>query len=353
MTANGFSFLKNPSAEDQLLFTCTRQHFRESHRRDLATIYAKQVIRWEALYKTAVHHGVAPLVYRNLQQCPELVARLPYTIRDRFIQCTRNNVLVKSLQAERVRGILQFFARRSVPVLLLKGTALDVTVYQQPWYTLSADIDLTIKCHQSEWPAEDRESVHALVRGRNRFERRTTVEFEWFGHHDVSMNGQVPVDFTEVWDRARPIRVDDQLAHVMCPEHMLLAACMNSCRKRFFRLKALCDISEVTSAHTIDWEYFARAACQWRCDIIAYTALGIAAITVGCSPPKSLPDQLRISPFRRRVIEFVGQRQSFSTLATLHRRLGSGLLLPLAVQCFPRVGSRLLRRGPAMVRSAR
>jgi len=329
--------LKNPSLEDQLLFICTRQSFLPAHRSALASILHRQSLRWDEVYATAVAHGVAPLIYTNMSRCPDVLAQVPPAVRGKFERCTQINVLVKELHAERIRGVLEFFALRSVPVLLVKGASLDRTVYLEPWYTLSADIDLMIRCRQEDFPGADLPNVHALVQGRNPFERRQNVEFEWFGHHDVSMNNLFPVDFVAIWKEARPIKVLDQAALIMAPEHMLLAACTNSCRKRFFRLKALCDIAEIIAAHPINWDKVVATARQWRCEIIAYTALLVAAMTLQCPLPQGVLDELRVPRWRRQAIEFLSRRQSFASLATLsrgshalNRRLGAGILLPLA-----------------------
>src|ERR1700730_8447159 len=102
--------LKNPSREDQLLFTCSRQRFLPAHRERLAQITHCQTIRWDEVYATAADHGVAPLIDLNLRQCPDIHAQVPAAVRDKFDQCTRGNVMIKALHSERIRGILEFFA---------------------------------------------------------------------------------------------------------------------------------------------------------------------------------------------------------------------------------------------------
>jgi hypothetical protein len=320
--------LRNPRREDQLLFTCTRQRLLPEHRKRLAAIVHGRPLRWGEVYVTARDHGVAPLVGANLRQA--VWAQVPAAVRARFEQCTQRNVLVKSLHAERIRAVLEFFARRNVSVLLAKGAGLDAVVYEKLWYTISADIDLMIGCQAEALPQVEHTAVDAVVAGRNSLERRIPIESEWYGHHDVSMNGLLRVDFAAIWQAARPVSVGDQPALVMAPEHMLMAACINSCRKRFFRLKAICDIAEIVAAGAIRWEEVVRCARQWRSESIVYTALRVAALTVGCPVPCSVFAELGVAPLRRRVIDFLSERQSFTRLAAGNRRPGPGLLLPMA-----------------------
>lgn len=317
--------------EDRLLFAATRQHLRPDDREHLTEIVHGHRVRWHQVYTTARDHGVAPLVGANLRQCPSILEQMPTAVRAAFERCTRNNVLVKSLHADRIRGVLDFFANRRVPVLLAKGAALDVAVYEHPWYTLSADIDLIVGCRLETLTRDDRDAAFALIAGRNPLERRIPVEGEWYNHHDISMNDLLPVDFAAIWQAARPITVGDRPALVMAPEHMLLAACINSCRKRFFRLKSLCDIAAIIEGGPIRWDRFADAARSWCAESIAYTALLVAAMTRACPIPQWVLDGLQVGPLRRRVIRFLSERQSFTSLAHLGQRLGTGIVLPLAV----------------------
>lgn len=341
--------LVHPRPDEELLFECCRQHLLPTHVDRISEIVRTRGFSWDDVWSVAVNHGVAPLIWSNLQKCDGVAPHIPSDIRDQFERCSRHNKLLKSLFAQRTRGVLEFFGQRSINVLLLKGAALDATVYRQPWYTLSSDIDLMIPCLQSEYPTEDLPALHALVRGRTVLERHATVEFEWARHHDVSMNGLLPVDYADVWRRARPIHIEDQTAFVMCPEQMLLAACINSCRKRFFRLKCLCDINETVRANEIDWDLFARMARQWRCEAIVYAALLIASMTLECPVPLLLHEDLGIPMLRRQLISFVCRRRSFTSLASIHsgrslwnRQLGLGLVLPLVVYRWPQVLRNLL-----------
>jgi hypothetical protein len=336
--------LRNPRPEEELLFACTRQQFLPCHRRCLVRLARQHAIPWDTVYSIAASHGVAPLVFTSLTQCPEILPLIPPVITEKFTRCIRNNHLAKSLFQERARGIVEFFARRSIPVLLIKGAGLDATVYRQSWYTMSADLDLMVQCHATDFPAPDRPALRELVKGRNSLERRVSVEFEWFGHHDVSMNGLVPVDFAAIWNQARSVKLLDQRALVMSPEHLLLAACINSCRKRFFRLKALCDISEIIRTQAMNWDQFAQTARTWHCESIAYTALSAAKMTLGSPIPGALPNTLGVPSIRQFVIRFLSRRLSFSSLSTLNggrqvrnRRFGAGLLLPLAIYRWPQL----------------
>jgi hypothetical protein len=74
-------------------------------------------------------------------------------------------------------------------------------------------------------------------------------EYDFFEHHDVTMNGVLPVDFQAIWQEAVAVDYRGERTLVMRTEDLLLAVCINACRKRFFRLKSLFDIAEIVDEY--------------------------------------------------------------------------------------------------------
>lgn len=80
---------------------------------------------------------------------------------------------------------------------------------------------------------------------------------------------------------------------------MLISLCINSCRKRYFRLKSLMDIAETThKIKGLRWEMVAEKARRYDCTNIVYTALLVADRTLGCSLPETVLDNLSVNPLR-------------------------------------------------------
>ena len=55
--------------EDRLLYACLTVRFADADCRAVMAIGREQAVDWRRVYTTAVDHGVAPLVWHNLQQC--------------------------------------------------------------------------------------------------------------------------------------------------------------------------------------------------------------------------------------------------------------------------------------------
>ena len=134
--------------EDKLLFACCRQNFLAEHQEVLVNICGQEAINWDVVYQTAALHGVAPLVYLNL--CKVSSIDIPPRILDLFKHALMHNMLQKERQAQRIVKALTFFAEKSIDVMLIKGAALDLLVYEQPYYVAAQDADLVLKIKREQ-----------------------------------------------------------------------------------------------------------------------------------------------------------------------------------------------------------
>lgn len=318
--------------EERLLFTCTRTTFPAVYQQMVHDLCYQAKIRWDIVYTTAEQHGVAPLIYANLQRCNPADLGMPLEIISRFRQSCARNIATKAHIAGKLIDILAFFNQRSIEVMLIKGAALDMAVYDQPWYTTFDDVDLVLKLDSTNLCEQNDIEIEEF------FLHFPGFEYEYFKHHDVVMNDVLPVNFQRIWDDAIRIEYRGYQAWVMSPEDMLVSVCINSCRKRFFRLKALADISAVIDAYPdLDWAKLVQKAKLYDCAAIIYAALFVAEKTVGCVLPEQILSHLKVNPVRAWVIQFLSQRMSLAAFTSLKsgttvlgRRLDWSLLLSYA-----------------------
>jgi len=313
--------------EDTIVCLCARQHFDGNHRRQVAGICQDRKIRWNAVFHTAEQHGVSPLVLASLKKCGEELG-IPSEVLASFKRSAVHSVFVQERTTEVLTEVLALFARKGIDLMLVKGAALSRVVYAQPWYTRFADIDLIINAGREEIGEADRGEIIATLEGFNdhpgRFQLH--IEYDFLAHHDVTMNDLLPVDSQRVWHEARRIRIGEHDAFVMAPEDMVIAACVNSCRHRFFRLKSLCDIAEIIERFPdLDWDALISKARQYECNTILYTAFVVAQMTLGCSLPDRLFSDLEVNPVRAFVIRRVAARlwQSLSLTELFTRSEGA------------------------------
>ncbi|NUO08785.1 MAG: nucleotidyltransferase family protein [Candidatus Brocadia sp.] len=284
-------------SEDKLLFACTRQNFLDVHQKAALDICGNEDVRWDVVHATAMQHGVASLVYSNLLKCPGANLGIPQDIIDKFKLCVANNIVRKNRRAEKLMEVLSFMKNKSIDVMLIKGVALDILVYDQPWYMISDDIDLILRKKKEDVSDTDKKEISVLLR------HPVNIECEYFRHHDVDMNEVLPVNFQKIWDNTTRIKFRGYDVCVMSPEDLLMSACINCCRKRFFRLKSLCDVAEtVRKYNNLNWDKLTRNAREHHCNSIVYAALLVTKMTLGCELPDGVLEKLTDSTIRATII---------------------------------------------------
>jgi|GEM_PF-951889 len=326
-------------SEDQLLFLCTRQDFLDIHRQAILEICRNNSIRWDYIYSTAMLHQVAPLVYANLLQCLDVGLSIPDETLKKFQASRVYNFVGKEDRTEKIAEALSFFHHKGIDVMLVKGAVLDILVYAESWNTISDDVDLIIKNKESELSDQDKQEISRFFEDIAHSDSRCPpFEVEYFAHHDLMMDGALPLDFSRIWADAVTIQFEGQPVFIMAAEDMLISACINSCRKRYFRLKAILDIvAIIAKTPDLNWDEVVRKAKAYDCHNIVYTALLIADLTLSCDLPAGLLDRFGVNPIRAKIIGVLSRKMCWSSLDTLYsgrkvlgRRIALWLLLPYA-----------------------
>lgn len=332
---------KARAAEDRLLFACTRQAFAAEHQKQVQQLCQNERIDWQRVYETATRHGVAPLIYRNLQQCVQTGnGSVPSDVMSRFKLYLARALVHRERRARRLAEGLARFNQSNIDVMLIKGAAVELLVYDKVC-TTPQDLDLVLKLERGQLSAKTEATIEQL--------EGVGIEYDYFEHHDVTMNGVLPVDFHHIWEEATAVTFRGQRVLVMSPEDMLISLCINSCRKRFFRLKALCDIAEtVRKYRNMDWERLKGKARKAKVTDIVYTALLATQMTLGCELPAGTLEDLKGSQLRTAVINRLLGRMSLASYDSLYggtavfgRNVSWQLLLPYVTFRPYQIGRRL------------
>lgn len=234
----------------------------------------------------ATRHGITPLVFSNLARCPSIRAQLPADVAHAFRAAGLRSKVVKEQRWRALAPVLDFCDAHGIRVMLVKGAALDCTVYQTPWLTTSHDIDVVLDATD---PLQD-ETAAELKQLCWDVSQRAAIEFEWGTHHDVTMNGVLPVCFQAIWRDACPVAVQGRRLWVMSAEDLLIAASINLARRRFLKLKALVDVAE--AAATVDWSKVVAKSRTYRCTRMVYAALHAVRQVLDASVPDSALEAL-------------------------------------------------------------
>ncbi len=230
--------------EEQLLFACLREEQTDQQAKEIVNQFKDEPLVWEVILNIAWSQGVAPLIYTNLKQCAGMGLQVLDEILDLLHRCRLASEKEYQRRQLLLKEALLTIQANGNEVMLLKGIAHDAVVHSDPVATQSADIDLMTKAGIEEFSEEQRKLVY-------RFNRQESFEINFGQHHDLDINQTLSVDYDAIWADAREIELFGSKFHVMCPEDMLIFACTNSGRKRFFHLKAIYAIVELLRFYLI------------------------------------------------------------------------------------------------------
>jgi hypothetical protein len=129
-------------AERSLILICARQTLPEALV-ERARAILRGPLAWEEMVEAASRHGVAPLLFRNLEGLGATGNVAPerlHPLRQAYVRASFRNQTHYASIAE----ILRRFMGDRLEIILLKGAALARTVYHDPALRPFADIDLLV-----------------------------------------------------------------------------------------------------------------------------------------------------------------------------------------------------------------
>lgn len=221
---------------------------------------------------------------------------IPPAVREAWLHFRAGHVQARNIQVRLIHDLVALFGARGARVMLLKGAALDLTVYGEPWYTESSDADLLIDRGWNEFSSGDREVLSGI-------NEQPGLEIGFLRHHDLDMNRVLRIDYHAVWNRARAVDLPSGRAYVMSPEDMMLTACTSLCRRRYRLLKDMMAVREIMAANpALDWDALAAHAHAAGADRIVFTALAAVRRVFDEEIPAGVMNNFGLTGVRRSIV---------------------------------------------------
>jgi hypothetical protein len=366
--------------ENGLILACARTDPDVQRIRDLV----ERGPDWQGILRQAERWGLAPLVYTNLRQAAQS-GQVPSAITERLRHLYHRDTTYGLAQREVLRATLVRFSEASISVIVLKGAALAALVYPSPTLRPMGDIDLLVH------PC-DRDRVDALllgIRDAPGCSAPSGVSRLRIHHHISGPGGfadrlaaalRIPIE--DIWERARPARIESVATLVLSHEDLLLqlaldpATCLSEPGGLVCDLRTLCDIGETCRRYgsAIDWSRLVTRAAAYDVAKQLYYPLRLAGDLVGAGVPSGALTDLRASfgqlPLEDRFIAAVARHailsedqatkppSTFSELAAhllATRRARDGVMVAwrlLARSCRARLRRLVIASGPWRARSS-
>jgi hypothetical protein len=136
---------ENPEIRDEeiLLLGLCRLNF-GVELKVMLTALAENATDWEYFYRLANAHGIASLISHNIEHLG-LTGIIPAGISDRLRNARMISLAKNSASADAVGRVLRLLKPGNVKVVLLKGLALELTVYGNCGLRQMTDVDVLLR----------------------------------------------------------------------------------------------------------------------------------------------------------------------------------------------------------------
>ena len=188
----------------------------------------------ERLLAVAAEEGVLPLLEWRLrgQSLPEALREgLSRGAREAAVQC-----LYREMELRKVERVLN---RDGINALLLKGNALGIWLYQEPYLRVNSDIDLLFESRQSAELAVAAFSelgyMLSFTPAVNNYEMTCRLVVDGSSRCELDLHCRLVnsaayadvLSFEELWHAATPLPALAGGLKALSPVHALMHACMN------------------------------------------------------------------------------------------------------------------------------
>lgn len=297
------------------------------------------MLDWTELIRKALHHGVAGLLCRVLQQLPG--EEIPEDILEAALSYLERADADGTARVAQTFEVLDALATDDIPVLPFKGVALAVMAYASPTIRPSRDIDVLVhKDHMARavaslgklgyrlsdtfGPRVMRACYASYGQDILFAERRLPVEPHWaFAPSTLAID----LDLDGIWRRTTTLEIADRRVRSLSLEDTLLVACLHGAKEKWWRLLWVADVAALMHRHrTVDWAAIMQRASASGMQRMLRLGLGLAHALFSAQLPPDLAHSIEedqrclrlIEESKRRIFGDAGGPGSLLILSKYH-----------------------------------
>jgi len=317
-------------AENELLLCCARTHL-EAKTLERLKVLLRQELDWQYLIRTALTHGVMPLLYSSLDKSfPQAV---PKSSMDQLRDHYRANVQHSFFMAAELCKLLNLFETHKIKAIPFKGPVLAASVYRDLSLRQFGDLDilvhkqnilsvgelLTSQGYKSgagesnDVEHDDHEDVAYL--GPNYYvfiqhDRGIRIDLQW---RITERYFSFSLDSERLWERLAPVSIAGKSVLTFAPMDLLLILCVHGSKHRWKNLKWICDVAELVRVHKeeIDWGKVQQEASRLGIERMLGLGLFLANDFLGTALPEEISKKVQ-ADFRMQSVAYQIRERLFA-----------------------------------------
>jgi len=276
---------------------------------------------WNKIVEIAVKHNTAPLLYYRIEMS-EFAEYVPTEIMQKlqriyFEQLCRNMKIYHEISKllNRMDG--------KIPVIVLKGAALAITVYPNIALRPMSDIDILVKKEDLKKTEQILLELGYSSVFKDNFEFNDekqhhlppymkddiVIEVHWSIERPY---GPVEIRNNKIWENAFHAEIYKSKGLILSPEDLLFHLCLHASYHHRFKigLIRICDIAETVGFYQeeIDWEYITKTAEEFGTKNSIYLTLYLTKHMLKAKIPDKVLDKLRPESINQKLINLAEER---------------------------------------------
>jgi len=324
----GHFFTPGDCPELELLLACVRPDSgSDAGARRIETLL-QQDIDWTLLIRTALAHGVSPLVAERLGRLTSdaLPTELRAALADHLLDNRERNVLLVNALFE----LLDALRSRDIVALPFKGQTLAALANGDSTLRRAGDLDVLLRPDDlaEAWKALEslgyRELTEAEIgRPMNAAEHagylRYQCEYAFLRRSDgivvephwaiAPTTMAIDLDYERFWSRAATVVVNGRSLLTLGLADLLLVLCVHGSKHEWARLQWICDVAALTERQPeLDLAAILEEARSRGLARMLLLGLGLAQRMLGARMPAAIVQSLEADPAAAHLIERIAQR---------------------------------------------
>ena len=284
-------------------------------------------IDWAKFKDLIIYHELTPFAYLALKEFDSLFPQGLYVL-------LRNSYYCSLMRCQRFwqefLAISTAFERAQIKVLPIKGIALLEDLYFRYPVRPMVDIDLLVEEKEIQAAVEILNDIgyrKGLCAREEKYWREKQIHFD-FCKKKAGENFLVELhwalDFKRknrfvlpgLWERTRPIKAGERLIKLLSPEDTLFSLALHG--RRFGKALCLKNVYDAVLllskyADTFDWDYCLKMSIKHELNSALFFMLCQVRLLSGKNIPERVWKRLRVSKFKRRVIRWFIEKNTFSS----------------------------------------
>lgn len=306
--------------ENTALLACIRLYFGTTAECDVKDALGG-AIDWSVLLKTAIDHGVMPLLYHSLKS---MDVQVPRSILMNLQVCYRMNGLHNVSQTQELLKVLAQLEAAGIDAIAFKGSALAASAYGNIAFRQFNDLDILVK-RQDFWQAKAvlvAAGYHSPVSTGEllQFQRYLQISLvnrtpdaalfnQKFQHSLLHSNPERSIDLhwgipprrtwkcdriERLWENLDTIDLMGQSIQTFSPETALVVQCLNVAKEPWKRsFKQICDVAQIIQAYPkLNWNTALELSADLRSQRLFLIGVEVTAQLLGVPLPEFVREKL-------------------------------------------------------------